>query len=180
MKKWLKTILWAFIGMVFFMAGMAVYGYSKYFERFKKNEEKYPQHIGYLDSSNPDMSSKFRRCNPDLLPAGFYSSAFTYAFESNPSKFKEAVIPKFNSQSNYNHSGFLGIRFIIDCNGNIGDYEINALDVNYERTTFEKEMIHTLLQLCLAKEHWKGRNTIDTYMYLILKIENGQILEIIP
>ncbi len=180
MKKWGKITGWAILGTTLFIGGMLTNGYSEVFKGSKKNNQKYPHHIGYLDPSNPDMDKEFRRCNPDVLPYGFYSSAFKYAFKNNPTQFKESIIPRFNKESTFSDSGFLGIRFLIDCKGNIGDYEINELNLDYKKTDFEKDMVDGLLHLCLNKEHWKGSKNVDTYMYLILKIENGQILEIIP
>ncbi|MEM1259459.1 MAG: hypothetical protein AAGC45_06120 [Bacteroidota bacterium] len=140
----------------------------------------YPDHIGYLDASNPDMDIEFNRCNPDLLPVGFYSSSFKTAFSANPSTFKKIIKQKFNAQYDYDDSGFVMIRFIIDCNGNIGDYEVNSLNKDYKRTAFSNDLVNILIDLCLDKKHWRGRKDIDTYMYLILKIQNGQVLEIIP
>ena len=177
MKKWFKGLL------LFSLGFLACLGAIRILESMESQDNSlvsYPDHIGYLDASNPDMDMEINRCNPELLPVGFYSSAFEVAFSANPSTFKKVIKQEFNDRYDYDDSGFLIIRFIIDCNGYIGDYEVNSLDKDYKRTAFSKDLVNTLVELCLDKQHWKGRENIDTYMYLILKIQNGQVLEIIP
>ncbi|MEM9142110.1 MAG: hypothetical protein AAGA86_03930 [Bacteroidota bacterium] len=180
MKKWLKILLLIFGGLVLLILCLAGYGYYNYWAKYPVDKQKYPHEIGCLDPSNPDMNDEFQRCEPGKKPAGYYHSAFKYAYKNNPTKFKRSVISFFNKEGNYIDSGVLGIRFLIDCNGNIGDYEINEMDVNYDLKALNRNMVDLLLKFCLDKKHWKGIKDRDTYMYLIIRLEHGKILEILP
>ncbi|WP_273568939.1 hypothetical protein [Maribacter halichondriae] len=61
--------------------------------------------------------------------------------------------------------------------------EVNELDMNFERTTLDTNLIDQIIDLSVQKKHWHIMDLDeprDTYMYLIYKIENGAITEILP
>lgn len=61
--------------------------------------------------------------------------------------------------------------------------EVNELNQEYLPTTFNEQMVEELIQLSVQKEHWKNlgkENAQDVYMYLIYKLKDGEIVEILP
>ena len=145
----------------------------------KKNE--YLNHIGYLDSADPDFTADFERCS-DSLPIGFYSSAAPHAYKGTKRTFVNYVHKNYKNQG-FSDNGFLNLRFLINCDGNIGHMEVNELDEDYLSTDLNDEMVEQLIDLSANGENWRLPNRdkpYDVYMYLIYKIENGNITEILP
>ncbi|TMM58700.1 hypothetical protein FEE95_04525 [Maribacter algarum] len=154
---------------------MLLPNYQNSFDRIHKG------HIGYLDSANPDVSENFERCS-DKLPVGFYHSTAPYIYKGGKPAFKSFIQNNFSGKD-YDDDGYLNFRFLINCKGDIGDYEINPLNTVLEVTTLNKDLVNELSKLTLRKENWnslKTRETRDLYMYIIYKIENGEVVEILP
>ena len=58
------------------------------------------------------------------------------------------------------------------------------MNENYEEKVFDKSITDKLLSIAKNLKGWKGKRIrekeIDYYQYLIFKIENGQLKEILP
>lgn len=156
------------------------YFYYQYYGKYPINNQKYPHNIGYLSYDNQDFSESFERCS-DKVPIGYYSSAHN-SFRINKGVFRKFILQNFKNQ-NYTDSGYLNLRFLINCKGEIGDMEINELDDDFRPTKLNTNLINHLIHLSIQKDNWKvpsSKVTRDSYMYLIYKLENGEIVEILP
>lgn len=154
------------------------YMLSNYQNQFDRRNEG---HIGYLDPDNPDVSENFKRCS-DKLPVGFYHSTAPYIYKGGKPVFRRFIQDNYTENS-FIDNGYLNFRFLIDCNGELGDVETNQLDTNLEITSLNKDLVSKLSKLTLRKENWSSletREVRDLYMYVIYKIENGQVVEILP
>lgn len=155
--------------------GYVLSNYQNQFDR------KHKGHIGYLSPDNPDISENFNRCS-DKLPAGFYHSAAPYIYKGGKPDFRRFIQSNF-SENSFTDNGYLNFRFLINCKGELGDVETNQLNENLEITDLNKDLVSELSKLTLRKENWgslKTREVRDLYMYIIYKIENGQVVEILP
>lgn len=166
------------LGLVVTIASGFGYVLSNYQNQF---DRKYEGHIGYLNPDNPDISENFKRCS-DNLPIGFYHSSAPYLYNGGKPVFRRFIQNNF-SENSFTDNGYLNFRFLINCNGELGDVEINQLDTNLEIATLNQDLVSKLSKLTLKKENWSDIETKevrDFYMYIIYKIENGQIVEILP
>lgn len=81
-------------------------------------------------------------------------------------------------------SGFLTIRFIVNCEGKTGRFRIEGMDYDYKEKQISKNIVDKLLQLTKELDGWKigdnGTNKLDYYQYLTFKLENGKLIEIMP
>lgn len=179
MKKWVKIFLYVLAGLLMVTLLLAGGAYYYYFGSYPSNDMKYPHSVGYLDSSNPDFSANFQRCNPDKKPLGYYHSASQRAFKKNKRAFVSRIQSTYKND-NFSTSGIFNIRFLIDCQGNTGDYEINTLNNNYQKTSFDPNLINHLKKILLDKNNWQGVAEEDLYMYLIITLKDGEIVEILP
>jgi|GEM_PF-1345470 len=144
-------------------------------------DRKHEGHIGYLNPANRDISENFKRCT-DKLPVGFYHSTAPYIYKGGKPVFKRFIQSNY-AENNFTDNGYLNFRFLIDCNGAIGDVEVNQLDTNLEISTLNQDLVSQLSKLTLKEENWNSletREVRDLYMYIIYKIENGQVVEILP
>lgn len=147
----------------------------------KPSELLYKDQVGYLPPSNKDHSEDFIRCNPNL-PLGFYSSSGPYIYKGNKSKFRKFILDSFNN-NDFDDNGILNLRFIINCHGEVGDIEVNELDYGFEKITMSNALVDKLKELAFKRENWNFNlveKPMDYYMYLLFRIENGKVVEILP
>lgn len=168
--------------ILFGFALSIILGFSYILSNYQNSfDRKNEGHVGYLNPNNPDISENFRRCS-DKLPVGFYHSTAPYIYKGGKPVFRRFIQENY-SKNSFTDNGFLNFRFLIDCNGELGDVEINQLDTNLEITMLNKDLVNELSKLTLKKENWNSletREVRDLYMYIIYKIENGQVVEILP
>jgi len=162
-------------------------GYINYihYERLGKyptNTAKYPHDVGYINPKTAAFSKQFALCDTVSKPKGYYHSERNI-FNGGKYQFRKTISEKYKNNG-YTDSGFLNLRFHVNCNGDVGNVEINELNSDYKQIDLNDELVDQLVNLSIAKENWTpkeiGGKTYDSYMYLIFKIENGEILEILP
>lgn len=172
MEKYGKVLLFLLVISISWTEGNA---------QLTLNDYDYNDQVGYLSPQNEDWSKNFERCGIGL-PLGFYSSPAPYIFKENKGKFRKFIMENFND-NNFKDNGLLNLRFLINCNGEIGDVEVNELDFDFERMDLDDALVYRLKELSFRKEHWNYRlkdEPSDYYMYLIYRLENGKVVEILP
>lgn len=94
--------------------------------------------------------------------------------------FKSQYKPPFNNKE----SGLIRLRFIVNCEGKAGRFRILQANQNYEETEFDDRIVSQLENIAKKIEIWevlyKDGLPVDYYMYLIFRIDNGTITEILP
>ncbi len=180
MKKWVKVVLYSLLGIVVIIGGVIGYFYYQHDWKYEVNEKKYPNNIGHLSIVNKD----FNLCNEDRIIGWFANAAmYTPIFNGSKSSFKKYILEHYISTDDTDN-GFLNLRFIINCKGEVGRMEINELDIDYKPSKFSPNLVKQIIKLSSRKENWKISSIkgeqLDSYMYLIYKIEDGEISEILP
>ena len=181
MKKWVKVVLYSLLGIVLIIGGVIGYFYYQYDLKYEVNSSKYQHDIGYLSPTNRDFVPNFERCSNNHL-RGYYSSVGFNVFDNSKAHFRQFIQSNFNSKR-YDDSGMLNLRFIINCKGEVGDMEVNQLNKDYQITKLNNDLVEEIIQLTVEKENWvisNNKSDNDKYMYLIFKIEDGKIVEILP
>lgn len=81
-------------------------------------------------------------------------------------------------------SGFITVKFIINCDGLTGRYRLSEMDSSYQPYHFDPMVSGQLLSLVKGLSHWepalyKGRY-YDSYQYITFRMRDGHILTISP
>ncbi len=180
-NKILRFGLYVLFGIV--LLGVSGFGllYYQVKGKFEIDTEKYPHHIGYLSPENKDFSEDFQRCS-DKLPIGFYHSTAPHIYKNGKPTFRRHILTNYKS-TGFTDTGFLNLRFLIDCEGDLGDLEVNELTSDMELTDLSDGMVDQLVTLTMQPTNWtslKKKEPRDVYMYIIFKLENGKVVEILP
>jgi hypothetical protein len=81
-------------------------------------------------------------------------------------------------------SGFVTIRFMVNCKGQTGNFETYQIDNNYQNTKFDEKYIEQLLIFIKTLDNWKiafnKEYKMDYFTYFTFKIEHGKVTEIVP
>ena len=179
----LKIIGFLLLGALLLVGAVIFYFYYQTQWKHASDEEKYPHYIGYLSKS--DDNPGFTRCDENFT-FGWYASAATYTdiYHGSKASFKKFIKENFQPEPDSGDNGFLNLRFIINCKGEVGNVEIIELGTDYRPKKLSPELVDQLVSLSSKSENWKvaeyDDEPVDSYMYLIFKIEDGKVSEILP
>lgn len=97
-------------------------------------------------------------------------------------KFKE----EYHSELLPNQTGYVSIRFVVNCQGETGIFRVVTMDNNYREIKMNSDITNKLLSITKSLDGWKigkfleSDLTYDYYQYLTFKIEKGQLIKITP
>jgi len=79
-----------------------------------------------------------------------------------------------------NFTGYFIIRFAVNCNDESGRFRWEIVDQNFNETTCSKELENHIITLVKGLNKWKHPfyrgKSYDGYTYIIVKLENGNII----
>jgi hypothetical protein len=182
MKKWVKILLWILVTVILATVCFFGYSYYNYVGKFPEDKKKYPHYIGYITQEKALLNDINKLCDKERIYFTYNGAAFR-AFEVNKKYFRETILAEYQNKG-YTDSGYLNFRFLVNCEGKPGWFEIIQMNLDLEVTELNSEMVNQLLKLTSKPKHWANLNyegkPIDYYMYISYRIENGNIVEILP
>ncbi len=181
MKKWLKILLFSLGGLLLILIGLICFDYYLYWGQFEVEEEKFSHNVEYIDPSKALFNDGFQVCDESRIAQYYNPERATYSEGKNG--LRKFILGNYKNKE-YKDSGYLNIRFIINCKGEAGRYIIHQNNLDLEPTELDEDMVSQLFQLTRQLKKWNP-NYIrdqyrDSYMYISYRIENGEITEIIP
>jgi hypothetical protein len=135
-----------------------------------------------LQDDNVDEAN-FKLCNGDKMAIQYYALG-EKTYDGEKIAIERIFKSEFNPTIVKKESGLVRIRFMVNCEGESGRFRLLATDHNYQAKTFDTKLTDQLMRITKNLKGWKGftRKGIgrDYYQYLIFKIKDGNILEIMP
>lgn len=125
----------------------------------------------------------FTLCN-DKYILQYFNNSEGLTYEGEKLAIEQASSEKYKSEGLKKESGFIRIRFVVNCKGETDRFRILASDENFQEKLFDDKITNQILQISKELNGWKPKKyqnvLYDYYQYLIFKIEKGQIIEILP
>lgn len=179
LKRVFKIVGLIILTIVGGAAVLAAYLYYQYEGKYEVNREAYQHDAGYIELQNARFVEGFNLCENGRL-VGYYSSAAPEIYKGSKYTFRQYIVGNFTITSAI--SGYLDLRFHINCRGEVGNVEVNELDSDLRPAKLGDRLVEQLVKLSIRNENWqiKSSSTDNYYMYLIYKIENGAVSEILP
>lgn len=149
--------------------------------QIKQSEIK--QGVGEIIFDKSIDDTKFKVCDEKQI-LEYYN--FAKGFQYNNEKFTLIKIFKDELQlkNSFVESGYITIRFIVNCKGKTGRFRIQEMDLDYKPKKFKSNLSKSILKITEKLNGWeigKFENTaFDYYQYLTFKIVNGKLIEIKP
>lgn len=144
--------------------------------------EKYKGNVGDIQYDPKVDSPDFKPCNNTIFPiyknGNFYNGEKIALISEFTKNFDASILTSKND-------GYITLRFVVNCNMEIGMIRIEAFDFSYKHLKVEEEILLKLKTAILSLKNWiqlkdKNGNTYDYFQYLTLKITNGKIETILP
>lgn len=150
-------------------------------ETYIPTENAFSNDAHYIDPETALLSDRFEVCDENYILQYYNPERATYSKSKNG--LRNFIVSNYRN-NNYTDSGYLNIRFVINCKGETGRYVIHENDLNLEPTTFTTALKDQLFELTAQLKKWNPNfahgKLRDSYMYISYRIEHGNITEIIP
>ncbi|UII77417.1 hypothetical protein LV716_06495 [Flagellimonas sp. HMM57] len=146
-----------------------------------KGFKKYVHNVEYISPNEARLNEGFKLCNERRIGQYYNPEKATYSKGKNG--LRKFILTNYTNKG-YSDSGYLNIRFVINCHGKAGRYIIHENDLDLNPKKLNEDMVEQIFQLTTQLKNWNP-NFIrdefwDSYIYLSYRIENGEIVEILP
>ncbi len=149
----------------------------------KETETKYLRWVGDIEHDSTVDGDVFKICNAENKVRQYFNMSEGLQIEGEKLK----IIKHF--KNNYqtieiNESGWIRVRFIVNCKGESGRFRIIESNEKYQKRAFDPRISQQIIQLTKSLIGWKvlefEGKSVDYYQYLLFKISNGEIEKIMP
>jgi len=105
-------------------------------------------------------------------------------YEGEKYALDQTFTSQFKTDPMIKDSGMIRIRFMVNCKGQTGRFRMISSGYDYKTKQFDKTITDQLMTITKSLKGWKiltdKTGPKDYYQYLIFKISDGQIKEILP
>ncbi len=142
--------------------------------------------IAYIDPKKVmDNNSSFKTCNSIESIMDYYNFEENMIYEGGKKEIRNTVNQYFDKNKIHSESGYLTFRFVINCEGEMGRIITEESDLDFQAKKFHTNTKQHFLEITQQLSHWKkmaNRRAIpsDYYTYITYKLENGELIEILP
>ena len=152
----------------------------------KSSLKDYPKQIGDLtfDPSIDDVS--FKICNEDRVIQHYspYVSGISALYKGDKIELVKQITAVYVPTQDASQNGVITTRFIVNCSGETGWFRVEEMTDNYQPMVFNKKISNQMAAILSSLNGWKpmkieGR-IYDYYVYIAIKIKDGQIVKILP
>jgi len=149
------------------------------------NEKEYLRHVGDIKHDSLADNTNFKICNGDDYVFQYFNLGDGPVYAGEKPSLIKTFKTKYKPVLGGNQNGLIRIRFIVNCEGHAGRFRDLQSDSNFNETEFDDKIVSQLMEITEGIEAWKilysdDNKPVDYYYYLIFKITNGQISEILP
>lgn len=152
----------------------------------KKTIEKqeYLRWVGDIKQNNQIDDMDFKVCHGDENSIQYFNLGGGPIYNGEKPHIIQTFKDNYQPITKKNQNGFIRIRFMVNCEGKAGRFRVLQSDENYRETKFDDAIVTQLEKITKGIENWvvlyRDEIPIDYYMYLIFKITDGQLTEILP
>ncbi len=143
-----------------------------------------PNNVGDIDFDPKLDDIQFQTCNGNNI-LQYYNFYESLNYEGEKYALDEQIYSQFRQRKRAkNESGYITIRFVVNCHGETGRFRTTQMDCNYDIKEFDKSIVEQLESITKSLKGWLPGNgqkaKLDYYQYIIYKIDSGKIIEILP
>lgn len=147
------------------------------------NISKYSRHVGDSKFNAEIDTLEFKLCHNEKTVKQYFNFGNGLQYKGE----RISIRNKFNAEYkavNVKQSGLIRIRFVVNCKGESGRFRLISSDLNYQEQTFDERITQQLLEITKSLDGWliqtERNKAKDYYQYLIFKIIDGDLTEILP
>ena len=147
------------------------------------SKSPYLRWVGDSEFNAAQDDPQFEVCNGDENIRQYFNFSKGLQYRGEKPELVQHFMEAYKAPES-NQSGWIRIRFVVNCKGETGRFRVMGANKNYEPMDFDQAITGQLLDLTRALANWglqpDETNPGDYYQYLIFKIEAGRLIEILP
>ncbi len=147
------------------------------------SDSRYPRWVGDIAYDPALDDPAFKVCN-EKKARQYFNFSQGLQYEGEKAAILQAFEENYQPPADNQQSGWIRIRFIVNCKGETGRFRLIGASESYEEQTFDKGITGQLMSITKNLSGWKlmpdEERPGDYYQYLLFKIDNGKIIEILP
>lgn len=147
----------------------------------------FSQQTRWVDDILPDSlldDPAFRICNNEDQVIQYFNNGKGMEYEGDKPALTDVFHKQYKPVVSIGQTGFIRIRFIVNCNGEPGRFRMLCSDLNYLPVQFDTKITDQLLAITKSLKGWKPKlwkeSKVDYYQYLLFKIKDGNLIAILP
>ncbi|MGB0914435.1 MAG: hypothetical protein ACPGVI_00110 [Crocinitomicaceae bacterium] len=127
----------------------------------------------------------FKRCHAEEYTAQYFNFSNGFRYKGEKIALIELFNTKYKPVEKNNQNGYVRIRFVVNCEGISGQFRVLESDLDYKPFQFHPKITSQLLEITKSLDGWlvvsdETNGPRDYYQYLIFKIKDGRIEELMP
>jgi hypothetical protein len=146
----------------------------------KRESKKYTHDIGYIDPATALGDNEFKTCKDEIYE--YYNSEPDAGYKYGKRALRDSIAKNYSAIGN--ESGYLTFRFVVNCQGLAGRYQIIENDLDLKPKKFNEELVSHLFSVTQQFKEWRPvvleNEPRDYNIYITYKIRDGKIIEILP
>jgi len=151
---------------------------------FEKKSNHGMHRVAYIDTMKTiDDHALFKPCFHQNNIYDYYND-YPAGFLGGKGRLRALLSEKLDPLMIKGNSGYLTFRFVVNCNGEAGWFVTEEADLEFNKKIFSEDCRKHLYDILKSEDKWKRsfiRNEAkDAYTYLTFKMENDEIVEILP
>lgn len=151
----------------------------------QKDTQNYLRQVGDITSDLTLDRPDFKTCNGEEYAFQYFNTGEGFRYQGEKTALVSHILNSYKPiSSTTDQSGYIRIRFIVNCKGEAGRFRIISSNFDYQEKVFDKAITNQLLTILKELDGWeimtKNEKPLDYYLYLIFKLDNGHIMEILP
>lgn len=145
----------------------------------------YPANVGDIEFDEALDDTSFHRCHPEKYTVQYFNFSDGFQFEGEKDSLDRIFHSRYVPYKKKNQNGYVRIRFVVNCKNESGMFRLLTSDFDYQPFQFNPKITDQLMAITKSLNHWKPlsdeqNGPRDYYQYLIFRIEEGEIKEIMP
>ncbi len=153
-------------------------------EKKVSEKQEYLRWVGDIEQNDQIDDLSFEVCNGDDKILQYFKLGEGPVYNGEKSKVLNTFKSNYKPISDKKENGLIRIRFIVNSKGKAGRFRVLQSGYDYQEKQFNQKIVSQLLNITKGIENWevfyRNEVPVDYYMYLIFKIKNGQLTEILP
>lgn len=141
--------------------------------------------IAYIDQNNTlDNPATMKVCGINNRIYDYYNGRASRIYKGGKKAIWEIVQPQLDSEKLGKESGYLTFRFIINCEGEAGYFITEESDLDFKRKQFDSKLVTHFYEMVISMKDFTPtiiqKENVDAYAYLTFKLNDGELIDILP
>lgn len=150
----------------------------------ERTDGNFGAEVGAIEYSDSLDDAAFQVCDEQRVFQYYNFSQGPQYLGGKRSFVRQFELPLDTATRTALQSGYIIVRFIVNCHGEAGRYRIQQMNFQYTEMQFEDALLDAVVKKLKSINQWPVNYWEDTptdyYTYVTFKILDGRVIEILP